>query len=124
MSSPKRIQRKRAKGWRMPDGAVYVGRPTKWGNPFAIGDIIDRIHYSPVGNGLRGVLVVQVDSVADAAEAYRRWINGIPTLTEAVRPQIAEIQAALVGRDLCCWCPEGSPCHADVLLELANGELS
>lgn len=28
---PKRIQRKRTKGWRMPPGAVYVGRPTKWG---------------------------------------------------------------------------------------------
>ena len=32
--SPQRIQRKRTKGWRMPEGAVYVGRPTKWGNPF------------------------------------------------------------------------------------------
>lgn len=34
MSAPVRIQRKRTKGWRMPEGAVYVGRPTKWGNPF------------------------------------------------------------------------------------------
>lgn len=33
---PKRIQRKRSKGWRMPAGAVYVGRGTKWGNPFTI----------------------------------------------------------------------------------------
>jgi hypothetical protein len=33
---PKRIQRKRTKGWRMPEGAVYVGRPTKWGNPFDV----------------------------------------------------------------------------------------
>ncbi|MBK7274882.1 MAG: DUF4326 domain-containing protein [Actinomycetales bacterium] len=32
--SPQRIQRQRTKGWRMPEGAVYVGRPTKWGNPF------------------------------------------------------------------------------------------
>lgn len=37
MSMPVRIQRKRSKGWRMPEGAVYVGRPTKWGNPF-VGD--------------------------------------------------------------------------------------
>ena len=34
MAQPKRIQRKRTKGWRMPPGAVYVGRPTKWGNPW------------------------------------------------------------------------------------------
>lgn len=32
--APKRIQRKRTAGWRMPEGAVYVGRPSKWGNPF------------------------------------------------------------------------------------------
>ena len=31
---PERIQRKRTKGWRMPEGAIYVGRPTKWGNPY------------------------------------------------------------------------------------------
>jgi Domain of unknown function (DUF4326) len=30
----KRIQRRRTKGWRMPEGAVYVGRPSRWGNPF------------------------------------------------------------------------------------------
>ncbi len=35
---PKRIQRKRTKGWRMPAGAVYVGRPTRWGNPFDVAD--------------------------------------------------------------------------------------
>jgi hypothetical protein len=29
-----RIQRQRTKGWRMPEGAVYVGRPSAWGNPF------------------------------------------------------------------------------------------
>lgn len=39
--TPKRIQRKRSKGWRMPEGAVYVGRPTKWGNPFCVVDVID-----------------------------------------------------------------------------------
>ena len=32
---PKRIQRRRTKGWRMPPGVVYVGRPTIFGNPFA-----------------------------------------------------------------------------------------
>jgi hypothetical protein len=36
-------------------------------------------------------------------------------------PTLAEIRAQLTGRDLCCWCPLGRPCHADVLLEIANG---
>lgn len=34
---PERIQRRRTKGWRMPEGAIYVGRPSKWGNPFQLG---------------------------------------------------------------------------------------
>lgn len=34
MTKPTRIQRKRSKGWKMPENTVYVGRPTKWGNPF------------------------------------------------------------------------------------------
>lgn len=38
MSTPQRIQRQRTPGWRMPDGAVYVGRPGKWGNPFVYRD--------------------------------------------------------------------------------------
>ena len=36
INEPRRIQRKRTKGWRMPEGAVYVGRPTKWGNPYPV----------------------------------------------------------------------------------------
>ena len=40
---PERIQRKRTRGWRMPEGAVYVGRPTKWGNLFKVGEFyLDR----------------------------------------------------------------------------------
>ena len=37
---PKRIQRRRTKGWRMPAGAIYVGRPTKWGNPVRVGGVV------------------------------------------------------------------------------------
>ncbi len=40
--TPQRIQRKRTKGWRMPEGAVYVGRPSKWGNPC---DTADQYRY-------------------------------------------------------------------------------
>ena len=41
---------------------------------------------------------------------YRQWIE----------PRTDEVRAELAGRDLCCWCPLDQPCHADVLLELAN----
>lgn len=123
-NGPRRIQRQRTKGWRMPRGTVYVGRPTKWGNPFAIGDVIDRVRVIPTsGSSIRGgVAELIVTSSADAAEAYRRWIAGTPMLTERARPTLDELRDALRGRDLVCWCPLDQPCHADVLLELANGD--
>lgn len=82
---PVRIQRKRVPGWRQPPGAIYVGRPTVWGNPF------------------KG---------PEAVEEYRKWVTALPLARKAVQE--------LRGKDLCCWCPPGQPCHADVLLELAN----
>ena len=48
--TPQRIQRKRARGWRMPEGAVYVGRPSRWGNPFATAAEFDHwAHHSTAG---------------------------------------------------------------------------
>jgi hypothetical protein len=96
--TPQRIQRKRARGWRMPEGAVYVGRPTVWGNRYIVGE---------PGTGL-GV----VATVAEAVEGFRRmWSEP---------HQLAYIREQLRGKDLACWCRLGQPCHADVLLELAN----
>jgi hypothetical protein len=89
---PKRIQRKRTKGWTMPLGAVYVGRPTKWGNPF---------------RGPR----------ASAVAAYRQWITGPAPIATRLR---RDARIELRGAPLCCWCPLDQPCHADVLLEVAN----
>jgi len=97
-AGPKRIQRKRTKGSRMPEGAVYVGRPSRWGNPFAVGDD----HW--VGHW-------RAQSRAHAVELYREILS-----TDHKR----EIRENLAGRDLACWCPLDQPCHADVLLELAN----
>jgi hypothetical protein len=106
MSTPKRIQRKRTKGWRMPAKAVYVGRPTKWGNPFTIGCeawrfSTDMPHRCPA-------------NWQEVVENYEHMIQleiaiGYRNLKE------------LRGKDLACWCPLDRPCHADVLLRLANG---
>ena len=94
--SPRRIQRKRARGWRMPQRAVYVGRPTKWGNPFRVGD-----------SGEDGLPM----SRAETIDRYSRYLQSGAELDPR----------ELRGKDLVCWCALNSPCHADVLLRLANG---
>jgi len=101
---PKRIQRKRTKGWKMPAGAVYVGRPTKWGNPCHVGMFKGYTHDQAVKDHARWL---KRDSSAP-------WYVLTPPTTK-------EIRAALRGKDLACWCPPGSPCHADTLLKIANG---
>lgn len=101
---PKRLKRSRARGWRMPEEAVYVGRPTRWGNPFAAG--------KPATDPETGETVLVRDR-AHAVALYRAWLpNHLaenPALIEPLR-----------GKDLVCWCPLDGPCHADVLLDRAN----
>lgn len=106
MAEPKRIQRRRTKGWRMPEGAVYVGRPTKWGNPYRVGT---RAMLSPLHNAQP----ITVRDARHAVHLYRRWLRG-------ARVRIEDLGPELRGKDLACWCPLGQPCHADVLLEWAN----
>jgi len=116
MSTPKRIQRKRTKGWKMPEGAIYVGRPTRWGNP------IDWRGYSAASSSLDGDEVLVSDAerrrwaVVDFDDALRRTGFGL----RLPYPTAEEIRAGLSGKDLACWCPLDQPCHADVLLEIAN----
>lgn len=119
MTDPKRIQRKRTKGWRMPEGALYVGRGSRWGNPFKIGEtymwlgVVGLPYPVPTprapGTYDHGLRVVRLTDPADAVQWYRAWLG----YTEAV-------SLPLPGTDLACWCPLDQPCHADVLLELAN----
>ena len=100
---PKRVQMTRKKGgWRKdhPD-AVIVARPSKWGNPF----LMDR--YAPPADMQRRA----------ATDAFARWIcEGFPAPEGEVPPDVSELR----GKDLACWCPLDQPCHADVLLKLAN----
>ena len=109
----KRIQRKRTKGWRMPENTVYVGRGSKWGNPFRVGDFT-------------------IDNNEDAVRQYRSWIlQGMRYYREEddsfhYPPTVKEIKQELAGKDLACWCGivdkynKYIPCHADILLSLAN----
>lgn len=113
---PKRIQRKRTKGWKMSAGAIYVGRPTKWGNPFPVGMPTVDLPFIVVKRmaGELGESLTQEQAV----EAYEIWMrhsyNG-KTVAERAQKQLR-------GHDLACWCKEGETCHADVLLRIANEE--
>lgn len=110
-----RIQRRRIKGWRSPEGAVYVGRGSRWGNPFTITRLAGH-HIVTNPNG--GVILARntpASAYKAAADWYHAWLIGPSQedLHTAVRQELA-------GRDLMCWCPAELACHADVLLTIAN----
>lgn len=106
----------------MPEGAIYVGRPTVWGNPF---------WHTQKFHGLEAAL-----------ELYRNALQGVwsPSVTDkwnVVNPMIPyeaqqewrkrlgqhpleRLRYELRGKDLACWCRLDQPCHADILIELAN----
>jgi hypothetical protein len=113
--SPKRIQRRRSKGWRMPPGAVYVGRPTRWGNVYTVEPSSrEWLAQSNVAPGICFSTSL-AGATRFAVDAFRRYVSRNGDLR-------AEIRAELGGKDLACWCPLDQPCHADVLLEIANAD--
>lgn len=101
--TPVRIQRKRAKGWKLPASTVYVGRPTKWGNPYRIREADGDKEYG---------IVIPAITGAQAVTMYRQLL--------VERRDFPEMLEPLRGMNLACWCAPSAPCHADVLLELAN----
>lgn len=117
---PRRIQRKREKGWRMPPNTVYVGRGSKWGNPY------------PVGMHLWFLEQIKPETESLTAEQSIMWFKRYLCLEPFPRadlpsafyprtvPTVEMCQKELKGKNLACWCKEGDVCHADVLLELAN----
>jgi hypothetical protein len=90
---PERIQLSRKKGWKMPPNTVKVSRPSVWGNPFP------------------------VEKYGREA-AIRKYRSYLETFLEC--PGAPDI-STLRGKNLACWCKPGEACHADVLLEIANG---
>lgn len=132
MTAPKRIQLRRTKGWRKPAGAVVVARPAVWGNPFRVFGANEHLYCD--ASHRRTILTpwviwdhVQGDrdepaTPALAVKMYRRWLMGEFASNPVVRPagNLRDRLPELRGKDLCCYCKLGHPCHADVLLEMAN----
>ena len=109
---PERIQRKRAKGWRMPAGVKYVGRPGLFGNPFVVGGsyTLFRGVPRPMPKGHYGI---EIKDPNEAVLLFARYLAADPFHREMVRAELA-------GHDLACWCSTTAPCHVDVLLVTAN----
>ena len=95
MGKPRRLKLSRQKGARLPQGAVVVARPTKWGNPY------------------RPDKLTRAEAVAN----YRRDL-----LAGKLKVSVADARSELAGHDLACWCSLDGPCHADVLIEIANAK--
>lgn len=106
---PERIQRKRTKGWKKPIGAIIVSRPSKYGNPYIVASV--KRKEEPT------LFDVFYPTAREAVDAYERmlieWKRLMPDNFEA---WIAPLQ----GKDLCCFCKVGDPCHGDILLRYAN----
>ncbi|MGW6872865.1 DUF4326 domain-containing protein [Streptomyces xanthophaeus] len=120
---PHRIQRRRTKGWRKPDNAVIVSRPSRYGNPFTIQDAIDADFTHP-----RRTAVINFAEwlrVGTAGGWYQQTYQlGRQTLD---RRTILAGLPDLRGRDLACTCPLPEPgqpdvCHGAILLALANSD--
>jgi len=130
--TPKRITLSRAKGWRMPPNTVKVDRSTAWGNPYTFKPYLpahdatgEPIEHMNAANERAAIKRAKRRAAECSVDAFRRSIETEDildvaaertgdhwTMTSWLRP--------LRGKNLACWCKPGEPCHADVLLEIAN----
>ena len=97
---PHRVRLQRSKGWTMPANTVKVDRTTRWGNPFTPQD---------------------AGSLEAAVARHGEWLRGQLAAPDGrAAPSADEIRQALRGRNLACWCALDGPCHAELLLKIAN----
>jgi len=141
---PERIQRRRTRGWHIPAGAVNVCRPTRWGNPYAVGscdatehDGTDMLCWCPPGSPAHSDLLRATrhwhvyDRRRDNTELARSTTNLAAVLLAVdwfardllagkLAVSVADVRRELADKDLVCWCPLDQACHANVLLTVAN----
>lgn len=125
MTEPRRIQRKRTAGWKMPPNTVSVTRPGRWGNMFSVWRNDDHqwtvsqggCHWKPEHNTKAAAEKLAVEKYRaevypDGPQHYRGF-NPPPTHADVIK--------GLRGKNVACFCKEDAPfCHGDVLLDLAN----
>jgi len=113
----RRIQLSRRCGWRMPANTVSAARPGKLGNPF-----------TAAGAREAGYGGTDREIAQRCVEAFRVWLgphwrnNWDGEESEARRRAVLDALPGLRGKNIACWCAPDNPCHADVLIELANAE--
>lgn len=113
---PERIQLSRKKGFRLPPNTLKVDRSTKWGNPFV-----------RHGEGILMDRSLAVASFRLMLEREGAWYpQPLPWPKDKIPAgeptTIEDVKRELKGKNLACWCPLDGPCHATVLLEIANKE--
>jgi hypothetical protein len=124
--APVRVQRSRAKGFKLQNASpnrlpvIYVGRPTKFGNPFKLTPDGWILYYKTgkiVGDPWCYWSVCGGFSIEDIVNLYEQWIKG--EFKQSCLPTPPDY-SILKGKNLSCFCSIVKPCHADVLLRLSN----
>ena len=109
---------KRVKGFKLQEESrkingllcVLVSRPSKWGNPYKIGNIVEISSNTPI----KRIQLTSAEAVVSMFEEYLGYEEMIESnLWKSMKKE-------LKGKNLACWCPLDQPCHADVLLKIAN----
>lgn len=114
--TPVRVQLSRKKGWRIPENTVAVCRPGKFGNPFKIANAIE-MGYATEATAQQFIVNCFRDWLGPS-HSGRDWWQGPES--DKRRKAILDGLAELKGKNLACRCALDKPCHADILLELAN----
>lgn len=107
-----RIQRRRVKGWKAPESTYHVTRPSKYGNLFIVGEIT-RVYNGNVylQYGHRELIVPETP--VQAVEAFKRY--QLPYM---------DLQPLYDYEHISCWCPVGSPCHGDAIVEAIRAKFA
>lgn len=118
----KRVQRKRSKGWKLPDNTVCVDRSSRWGNPFKVGQQYGDLPWPILDKLMRRRYIDQSalmdnSAVTEAFRIYLACTNEGMQLLEKAKKQLA-------GKDLACWCKLDQCCHADVYIDLLREPVS
>ena len=113
----KRIQRKRTAGWKMPRGTVYVGRPSPLGNPFKAGIHYDHQHAVDLFQLCVRRFPIQGHDI-------NRWHDAGGSVAALIGIASGTLLQGLRGKNLACWCALDQPCHAEILLKMANDPLA